>query len=216
MANAEAAPRCRLYLITPPGIEAARFADTLAAALAAGDVACVQLRLPGASDEAIRRAAAALMPVCRARDVALVIDEHADVAADTGADGVHLGDGRGVRAARGILGDDAIVGASCGGSRHAAMAAAEAGADYVSFGAFFASPTVPDAALVSTEVLSWWSDVMETPCVAVGGVTPGNCARLVAAGADFLAVSSAVWDHAEGAAAAVRAFNDAVESVGAN
>lgn len=216
MANAEAPRRCRLYLITPPGIEPADFADTLAAALDAGDVACVQLRLPGTDDDALQRAAAALMPPCHARDVALVIEERADIAAATGADGVHLGDARGVRAARGILGDDAIVGVSCGGSRHAAITAAEAGADYVSFGAFFPSPTLPHAAPVSTDILSWWSELMETPCVAVGGITPENCAALVAAGADFIAACSGVWNDPSGPPAAVRVFNDAVERVGAS
>lgn len=210
-AGGDAAQACRLYLITPPRLAPETFAETLAAALDAGDVACVQLRLADADDEARRAAARILRPVCHARDVAFVIDEDIDAAAETEADGVHLSDCRAVAAARARLGPDRIVGAGCGGSRHAAMVAAEAGADYVSFGAIFPSPTLPGAATVDPEILSWWSALMVVPCVAVGGITPENCAVPVAAGADFIAVSAAVWTAAEGPAAAVRAFNDAVE-----
>ncbi len=206
-----ARPRCRLYLITPPRFEPAAFADVLAGALDGGDVACVQLRLPQAEDDAIRRAAEALISPCRTRGVAFLIDNHMEIAAEVDADGVHLSDERGVDAARRRLGADRIVGVACGGSRHRAMTAGQADADYVSFGACFPSPTLPDAEVVADDSLAWWSELMEIPCVAVGGITPANCAPLVAAGADFLAVSSAVWTDPRGPAAAIAAFNDVFE-----
>ncbi len=209
-AEGGAAQGCRLYLITPPRIEPAAFAETLATALDAGDVACVQLRLPDAAREARIAAAEVLRPVCHARGVALLLDEDPEAARAAGLDGVHLSDPRALGPARESLGDGAIAGVACGGSRHAAMVAAEKGADYVSFGAFFPSPTLPDAALAEPEIIAWWSELMVVPCVAVGGVTPENCAPLVAAGADFLAVSSAVWGHPMGPAAAVAAFAEAI------
>lgn len=199
--------RCRLYLITPPRPEPAAVVD----ALGGGDVACVQLRMPQAQDEEIRHMAETLIPACAARDVALVIEDRVEIAAQTGADGVHLSDGRGISAARQRLGDGAIVGVACGGSRHRAITAGEAGADYVSFGACFSSPTLPDADVIEHDILGWWVELMEVPCVAVGGITPANCGPLVAAGVDFLAVSSAVWTDPRGPGAAVAAFNDAFE-----
>ena len=208
-----AAEGCRLYLITPARIEAAAFAETLAAALDAGDVACVQLRLPETASAARIAAAEVLRPVCHARGVALVIDEDPAAARAAGLDGVHLANPRAIGHARDALGGEAIVGVACGGSRHAAMSAAEKGADYVSFGVFFPSPTLPEAPLADPKILIWWNEMMVVPCVAVGGITPENCAPLVAAGADFLAVSSAVWDHPAGPAAAVAAFDEAIAAI---
>ena len=202
---------CRLYLITPPDPAPADFAPSLAEALDGGDVACVQLRMPDADDGALVRAARTLMPICRARDVAFLVNGHIDVAATLGVDGVHIGRAEGVAEARRRLGAGVIVGVSCGGSRDDAMRAGEAGCDYVSFGALFASKTLPDANIVATDVVSWWSELMVVPCVAVGGLTPANCANAVAAGADFIAVSAAVWNEPKGPGAAVAAFNAAIE-----
>ena len=115
--------------------------------------------------------------------------------------------------ARKLLGD-LMLGVTCHGSRDLAMTAGEAGADYVAFGAFFPSTTKEPPATAELEVLTWWSELMELPCVAIGGITPENCKPLVTAGADFLAVSASVWGHSEGPAAAVRAFNEAMHSVG--
>ena len=204
--------RCRLYLITPPALEPAAFAGVLADALDGGDVACVQLRLDTADDAALRAAADALAPLCRERDVAFLVSGRADIAAQAGADGVHLGNAAAIPEARRLLGADSIAGVSCGGSRHAGMRAAEAGADSVSFGAFHPATTKPDAALVSPDVLSWWSGLMAAPCVAVGGITAANGAALVAAGANFLAVSGAVWRGSGGPARAVAALNATIES----
>jgi len=204
--------RCRLYLITPPSLEPRAFAPRLEEALGAGDAACVQLRLKEAADEAVLEAARILMPLCRRRDVAFLINDRADLAARAGADGVHIGaEDVPYARARALVGADAIVGVSCYDSRHAAMAAAEAGADYVAFGAFFATATKQPRARAGLDLLRWWSELAVVPCVAIGGITPENCGPLVEAGADFLAVVSAVWDCAQGPGAAVRAFEEAIE-----
>ena len=208
-----AGERCRLYLVTPgaPEVDTPGFADRLAAALDAGDVACAQLRWKEADDDALRRAAERLAPVCRARGVAFVVNDRPALAAEAGADGVHIGaeDG-GYAAARAAVGPDAIVGVSCYDSRDRGIAAAEAGADYAAFGAFFPTATKRPRARAGVDVLRWWRDAVTTPCVAIGGVTPENCGALVSAGADFLAVVSAVWEHPDGPAAAVRAFDRAI------
>lgn len=204
---------CRLYLITPsaPEIDTPAFADTAAGALDAGDVACVQLRWKDADDDALRRAADRLMPVCRARGVAFVVNDRPALAAAVGADGVHVGaDDGSVAAARAAVGPDSIVGVSCYDSRDRGIEAAEAGADYVAFGAFFPTSTKRPRVRTEPAILRWWQDAVTVPCVAIGGIAPENCGRLVEAGADFLAVVSAVWDCPDGAAAAVRAFDRAI------
>jgi len=202
---------CRLYLITPPALEPRAFAETLAHALDAGDVAALQLRLKDVDDDALRRAIDVLRPVAQARDVAFLLNDRADLAVQTGCDGAHLGQEDGDHAAaRRLLGEDGMLGISCHGSRHLAMQAGEVGADYVAFGAFFPTSTKQTEHKADPEVLSWWSEMFELPSVAIGGITPANCAPLVQAGADFLAVVSAVWNHPESAAAGVRAMNAAI------
>ena len=202
---------CRLYLISPPALDARRFADPLKRALDGGDVACFQLRLKGDPDADVLRAAEVLMPVCIERGVAFIINDRADLAKQADADGVHIGSDDGdYGAARAMIGKDKTVGISCYASRHLAIEAAEAGADYVAFGAFFPTATKAARAHAETNLLNWWSKLMVVPCVAIGGITPENCAPLVEAGADFLAVISAVWEHKDGPEAAVRAFNTAI------
>jgi thiamine-phosphate pyrophosphorylase len=204
----------RLYLITPPKLPA-DFADRLAMALDAGDVACLQLRLKGADDDTIRRVADALMPVAQKRNVAFLMNDRADLAQSLGCDGVHLGqEDTGIAEARRLLGPERIVGVTCHDSRHLAIDAAEAGADYVAFGAFFPTQTKETKSAADIELLRWWSEIMTVPCVAIGGITPSNCAPLVAAGADFLAVVAAIWDHPQGAAAAVREFARVIAASG--
>jgi len=199
---------CRLYLVTPPAFDPSEFAKHLAAALAAGDVACVQLRLKGADDDEVRRAAQVLMPIARARDVAFLVNDRPDLAAALDADGVHIGqDDMAYDHARRIVGPDRIVGVTCHDSRHLAMVAAEAGADYVAFGAFFPTATKAAKTKASVEIVEWWAQLMTVPSVAIGGITVENCTALVVAGADFLAVSAGVWDHEQGPAAAIAAFN---------
>lgn len=205
-------PECRLYLITPPRLDdLARFADLLAQTLDAGDVAALQIRLKDASDEMIGAAVAALSPVAQARGVAVILNDRPDLAARLGCDGVHVGQSdMPCREARRLMGPDRMVGVTCHDSRHLAMEAAEAGADYVAFGAFFPTTTKDAPTRADPEILRIWQEVMEIPCVAIGGVAIENAAGLAAAGADFLAVSAGVWAHADGPAAAVRGLNAAI------
>lgn len=203
---------CRLYLITPAAFDPAVFRDTLAAALDAGDVGAVQLRLKDASDDEVRRAIDLLRPVAQQRDVAFLLNDRPDLAVAGGCDGAHVGqDDTKARDARLILGPDLTLGVSCHGSRELAMEAGEAGADYVAFGAFYPTGSKADAPVeAELEVLAWWHEIMELPSVAIGGITVDNCAPLVTTGADFLAVISAVWSHPDGAAAGVRSMNAAI------
>ncbi len=199
-------PPCQLYLISPETL-GDDFADDLAAALDAGSVAAFQLRLKGIDDHAIARAAEPLQKICAEREVAFIVNDSIGLAKRLGADGVHLGQEDGdARAARSILGPSVQIGVTCHDSRHLAMEAGEAGADYVAFGAFYPTATKETTHRADPSILSWWTALFEIPCVAIGGVTPGNAAPLVAAGADFLAVSGAIWNGEGGPAAAVRAF----------
>lgn len=204
---------CRLYLITPPALEPDSFRLRLIEALEGGDVACVQLRLKSADGapaprDQVRAAARILMPEAQKRDVAFLINDDAELAAELGADGVHVGqDDLSAQAARAIVGKDAIVGVTCHDSRHLAMEAAEAGADYVAFGAFFPTATKDAKTSADPEILEIWSTMTTVPCVAIGGITLDNCQALIDAGADFLAVVSAVWDNPHGPGEAVAAFN---------
>jgi len=202
---------CRLYLITPPALDdLAAFRETLTRTLDAGDVAALQIRLKGASDDAIAGACAAILPIAQAHDVAVFLNDRPDLAARLGCDGVHIGQEDGTYAqARAAVGPNRMVGVTCHDSRHLAMDAAEAGADYVAFGAFFDTATKATTARPDLEILTDWQEIMQIPCVAIGGITVENCAPLVAAGADFLAVSAGVWAHTDGPGAAVRAFNAA-------
>lgn len=208
-------PRCRLYLITPPRLEPRAFAGTLKAALDAGDIACVQLRLKDLPDDAILRAGEILMPIVQDAGAAFILNDRPDLARRLGADGVHIGqDDAPYAGARKLLGPDATIGVTCHNSRHLAMEAAEAGADYVAFGAFYDTGTKLAKTRAEPEILAWWSAMMTVPCVAIGGITPENAAPLVKAGADFLAVSSSVWNHGQGPAEAVRAFNSIFAEAG--
>ena len=204
---------CRLYLITPPALpDPARWAARdLARALDAGDVAALQIRLKDLPDDALRRATDAIRPVAQARGVAVIMNDRADLAVQTGCDGAHLGQADGNHAeGRRLLGPERTLGITCHASRHLAMEAGEVGADYVAFGAFFPTTTKDAIHRADPEILEWWSEMFELPCVAIGGITAANCAPLVRAGADFLAVVGAVWNHPDGPAAGVRAMDAAI------
>ena len=204
---------CKLYLISPPAI-GDDFAGKLAAALDAGPVAAFQLRLKGIDDHRIAALAGPLQALCAAREVAFIVNDSIALAKRLGADGVHLGQGDGdPREARDLLGPDAQIGVTCHDSRHLAMEAGEAGVDYVAFGAFYPTETKATEHRPDPSILGWWSTLFELPCVAIGGITPANAAPLIAAGADFLAVSGAVWNDPEGPAAAIRKFA-ALEGMG--
>ena len=201
-------PTCQLYVVSPPNIDAT-FVDRLRAALGAGPVAAFQLRLKGVDDDNVRRTAEAMMTVCRDHDVAFILNDRMDLAQELGCDGVHLGQSDGdVRAARDLLGPNVQIGVTCHDSRHLAMEAGEGGADYVAFGAFYETTTKPSHYRPTPDLLTWWTTLSALPCVAIGGITPGNAPPLIAAGADFIAVVNAVWAHPQGPAAGVASFAD--------
>ena len=195
---------CQLYLISPLDVSGS-FPQRLANALDAGPVAAFQFRVKGLDEHAAARLAEPLQAICAERDVAFIVNDSIGLAKRLGADGVHLGQSDGLIAE---LGREAQIGVTCHASRHLGIDAGEAGADYVAFGAFFPSTTKATEHKAELELLTWWQQIMEIPCVAIGGITPANCAALVTAGADFLAVSAAVWSGDE--AAAVRAFHAAI------
>jgi thiamine-phosphate pyrophosphorylase len=206
---------CRLYLITPPRLDdLAAFGRTLSGALDAGDVAALQIRLKDAPDEVIAAAVDVLGAIAQSRGVAVILNDRPDLAARLGCDGVHVGqDDMSCAEARRIVGPSRMVGVTCHDSRHLAMEAAEAGADYVAFGAFFPTATKDAPTIADPEILTIWQETMAIPCVAIGGITPDNAAGLAAAGADFLAVSAGVWSHPDGPAAAVKALNASFETL---
>ncbi|MCF6215703.1 MAG: thiamine phosphate synthase [Emcibacter sp.] len=200
--------KTQLYLISPPAFNLDDFAGELKEALAGGPVASLQLRLKDAADEEIIKAAEILMPICHARDVAFILNDHVDIAKKINADGVHLGqDDMDYGDARAIIGTDIAIGVTCKDSRHLSMVAAEKGADYVAFGAFFPSQTKKNTAPADKEILSWWVELFEVPCVAIGGITVENAQELIDTGVDFLAVSGGVWNHKKGPKEAVKQFN---------
>lgn len=202
-------PPTRLYLITPPAIpDLDAFAQALEAALSAGDVAALQIRLKPAEEAAIREAVARLAPIARRYDVAVLLNDRPDLAQALGCDGVHVGQSdASVASARRIMGASAMIGATCHDSRDLAMEAAEAGADYVAFGAFYPTDTKETTHRPELDILTIWQETIEVPCVAIGGITIDNVGEVAAAGADFVAVSAGVWAHPQGPAEAVRAFN---------
>ena len=203
---------CRIYLITPTRIEQpAGFARDLEKALSGGDVAALQIRLKDASDEHIAAVTAGILPIAQGRGVAVIMNDRPDLAVQLGCDGVHVGQGDTPCAeARRIVGPGRMVGVTCHDSRHLAMEASEAGADYVAFGAFFPTTTKDAPTRADPELLTGWQEGMLTPCVAIGGITADNASSLATAGADFLAVSAGVWAWPTGPAAAVAALNAAI------
>lgn len=207
MTNDSSLSDCRLYLISPPKLSAANFLSPLREALKGGDVASFQLRLKHVSDDEIRRTVDLLRPAVQAHGTAFILNDRPDLAAELGCDGVHVGqEDASYGEARAAL-PNGIVGVTCHDSRHLAMEAADAGADYIAFGAFFPTKTKEAKTSADIDLLSWWSEIMVVPVVAIGGITIANAPPLIEAGADFLAVSSGVWEHPDGPQNAVRAFN---------
>jgi thiamine-phosphate pyrophosphorylase len=200
-------PPCQLYLISPQHVSG-DFPAQLEAALSAGLVAAFQFRVKGVDNHEAARLAAPLQEICVKYDVAFIVNDNVTLAKRLKADGVHLGQSDGdVKEAREILGADVQIGVTCHNSRHFAMEAGEAGADYVAFGAFYPTDTKDVEHMAEIETIEKWAAVMEVPCVAIGGITPENAGPIIKAGADFIAVSGAVWRHEEGPGAAVKAFN---------
>jgi thiamine-phosphate pyrophosphorylase len=204
---------CRLYLISPPRIAPGDFAGVLKGALKGGDVASFQLRLKGVSDDEIRRATDVLRPIVQANGTAFILNDRPDLAAELGCDGVHVGQEDASYAEARKLLPGGIVGVTCHDSRHLAMDAGEAGADYVAFGAFFPTQTKEPKTRAEVELLRWWAEMMVVPCVAIGGITVANAPALVEAGGDFLAVAAGIWEHGDGPEEAVRQFNALFKSL---
>jgi thiamine-phosphate pyrophosphorylase len=183
-------------------------------ALEGGDVASLQLRLKDVSDDEVLRAGEKLMPIAQRAGVAFIVNDRPDLAKKLDADGVHVGqEDASYAEARALLGPEKAIGVTCHDSRHLAMEAAEAGADYVAFGAFYPTATKDAKTRAEPEILTWWQEIMQIPCAAIGGITVENAGPLVEAGADFLAVSSGVWDHPKGPQAAVALFNKLFDSL---
>lgn len=199
---------CQLYLISPPAPDLTRFPAELEAALGAGGAAAFLLRLTSPNRDEIEAATAVLRPICATYEVAFLVQTEPRLALELGADGVHLAPGGDVAAARAILGPDRILGASCGESRHDAIVAAEDGADYTAFG----DPNDPPGA-AQVELVQWWSEVFVLPCL-IEAETAATVAPLVRAGADFIGVSAAVWQHPAGAADGVLAMRAAIDAAG--
>jgi thiamine-phosphate pyrophosphorylase len=199
---------CQLYLITPPSIVLPNFLETCKKAFDGGAIAALQLRLKDTPEGEIQRAAEALLPLCRAHDTVFLINDNPALAKAVGADGVHLGDeDMPLEQARALLGQEALIGVSCYDSTDRAMSEAEKGADYVAFGAFYPTTTKIAKGKPTLDLLANWTAFTEIPTVAIGGITPDNGAPLIEAGADFIAVVSAVWNHPQGPKAAVQAFH---------
>ena len=200
-------PPCQLYLISPLDV-GGDFPAQLEAALAAGPVAAFQFRVKGIDQHEAAALAGPLQAICAAHDVAFIVNDSVPLAKRLNADGVHLGQSDGdIADARAELGKAFQIGMTCHNSRHLAMEAAEVGADYVAFGAFYSTTTKEVEHVAEFDTVEKWARVMEIPCVAIGGITPENAKPIIDAGADFIAVSSAVWNHPQGAAEAVKAFN---------
>lgn len=203
---------CRLYLITPPAIDLPAFEIALSAALEGGQVAALQLRLKGGLDETLASVVRALMPIAHRHGVAMILNDDPALAARLGCDGVHIGQQDGSLAeARRLMGKG-MVGVTCHDSRHLAMEAAEGGADYVAFGAFFPTATKDASTRADPDLLSIWQESMQPPCVAIGGITVETASDLAQAGADFLAVSAGVWTYPAGPGQAVADFNRAMRA----
>ena len=204
--------RTQLYIITPPRLDLAIFPSILQRTLDAGHVACIQLRLKDAIEDDIRQAIDSLKPITQDRGIAFLLNDDPALAADTGCDGVHIGQEDATYGdARKAIGADAIVGVTCHASRHLGMEAAEQGANYVAFGAFFKTKTKTPKFYADFEILKWWCQDMTVPAVAIGGITLDNCRPLINTGVDFLAIASGIWDYEAGPQEAVKGFNQIIK-----
>lgn len=205
---------CQIYLITPPQIDdLASFSELLEQVLSSAPVGCLQLRLKDTPRERVVEVAQALLPITQANDTALIINDDPEIAAEIGADGVHLGQSdlrekADIKSAQDMLSPGSIIGVTCHNSKDLAFKAGSGGAHYVAFGAFFESTTKPDTRPADLEILTWWHDTMEIPSVAIGGITVGNAQAVIEAGADFIALSAGVWDYSDGPVLAVKRLSD--------
>ena len=199
---------CQLYIISPPIIkDLNQFVDDFAAHAESTKVACIQIRLKNQNDDFITQTIEQLKPVCKETDTALIINDRPDICLSENCDGVHLGENdMAYTDARNLLGEDFIIGVTCGASVHKAMHLSEAGADYVAFGSVYPTKTKQVAASAPLELISNWSTVTNIPTVAIGGITVANCKPVIESGANFLAICSGIWDHSQGPKKAINTF----------
>ncbi len=203
---------CKLYLISPPKIDLEEFKKELAKVLDLGIVGCFQLRLKNITEEIIKITSENLIPICHDKGVPFILNDHADIAFEVGADGVHVGkDDISISDARRVLGKDKIVGSSCYNSYHLAMESGEQGADYVAFGSFYPTQTKDGTVKANLELAENWLMSTVIPLVAIGGITPNNCTPLIKSGVDFLAVVSSVWGSEKSPVSAVEDFKSVIE-----
>lgn len=201
-----------LYVISPPSIELESFSEKLNHAFEGGEISAFQLRLKNTDDDFILRAAEKLIPVCHQNNCMFIMNDRPDLAAKSGADGIHIGNDDGsIENARKIIGKNKIIGTSCYDNQDYAIEAGEKGADYIAFGAFYPTTTKETKSKPSPDILKWWSTNSVIPCVAIGGINADNCSILVEHGADFIAVISAVWNDAEGSKKAVEKLHRAIK-----
>ncbi len=206
-----AAPQCGIYLLSQPTWQESDFFK-LEEALKTGLVSSFQIRLPDEEQKNIERIATDIIPLCHQHGVMCIINNDIEIALKTNADGVHIGSSDGeINRARQKLGTEKILGVSCYDSIDRALIAGDQGADYVSFGTFFPSPTKNSGAQPKAEILRWWSEAVNIPAVAIGGISAENCAPLVIAGADFLAVVSSIWQHPKGMVTALQELHNAIK-----
>ena len=197
----------KLYLITPSKININKFAVSLDEVLKTSLVSCLQLRLKDVKDKDIIEAARILKPICSNYNVPFILNDRLDLVRELETDGVHLGqEDASISEARKLLGPNAIIGASCYNSKHRAMEAAEAGANYVAFGAFFDTKTKNPKTRAKINTIKDWVFISDVPCVAIGGINPSNCIELVSAGVDFLAVIGCIWNSNENPKSAINKF----------
>ena len=201
----------KLYLISPSCFNINEFAILLEEVLSTGLVTCFQLRLKNIKDQEIINISKVLKSICKKNDVSFILNDRLDLANIVGADGVHLGEGDGsILDARKLLGPNAIIGASCYNSKHLAMEAAEKGADYVAFGAFFETKTKKAKTKAKISIIEDWVFISDVPCVAIGGINPSNCHELVKAGADFIAVVGSIWNNTDSPKNAIKNFKSII------
>ena len=201
----------KLYIISPANININEFPSSLEEVLKTGLVACFQLRLKNLNDQELINISKVLKPICNKFDVPFILNDRLDLANKIGADGVHLGeDDPSILDARKLLGPKAIIGASCYNSKHLAMKAAEQGANYVAFGAFFETKTKKAKTKAVMSLIEDWVLISNIPCVAIGGINSKNCHELIKAGVDFIAVVGAIWNNIDSPRKAILNFKNII------
>jgi len=199
----------QIYLISPPKVDPVNFCSSLEEVLKSGVISCFQLRLKDNDDKTIINISKKILPICKKYNIPFILNDRLDLVKTCNADGVHLGEDDGsIKKARKLLGYNSIIGASCYNSKHLAMEAAENGANYVAFGAFFETNTKDPKARAQIKIIKDWLFISNIPCVAIGGITPLNCKELIEVGVDHMAVISSIWDSKKDPIEVVKDFKN--------